>query len=69
MDKIYYSPQNFQLLFKNLNNYYNDQLKQKIQKYYFTMYGFVWNNNNHNVPNGVSEKIFISIKFPNYTIM
>ena len=50
MDKIYYSPQNFQLLFKNLNNYYNGQLKQKDSKNIILQcMDYVWNNNNHNL--------------------
>lgn len=60
MDKIYYSPQNFQLLFKNLNNYYNGQLKQKDSKNIILQcMDYVWNNNNHNLPNGVSREKFL----------
>ena len=62
MDKIYYSPQNFQLLFKNLNHYYNGQLKQQDSKNIIIQcMDFVWNNNNHNVQVEFLEKNFYMV--------
>lgn len=60
MDKIYYSPQNYQLIFKNLNQSYNNQLNQKqCNHIILKCMDNIWKNNNHNIPHGVSKEKFL----------
>lgn len=60
MDKIYYSPQNYQLIFKNLNQFYNNELNQKhCNKIILKCMDDIWINNVHDVPKGVSKEKFL----------
>lgn len=64
MDKIYYSPQNFQLIFKNLNNDYYQKYKVELslnqcRNNIIKSMDYVWKNVEHEAPKGYSKEKYL----------
>ena len=60
MEHIYYSPQNFQLIFKNLNQQHNNSLSIKeCRNIIIKSMDFVWSNVDHQIPQGYTREKYL----------
>lgn len=60
MEHIYYSPQNFQLIFKNLNQQHNNSLSIKeCRNIIIKSMDFVWSNVEHQIPQGYTREKYL----------